>query len=90
MSGRLDYQLDSPLEGFDQLEFLQPAIAGIRMKDGSLVSAQSRTEGYSDREKLLFYVEFEASEGIVDLSQAAGLVFYDPQTYEPTIEVPLT
>lgn len=90
MSGRLDYQLDSPLEGFDQLEFLQPAIAGIRMKDGSLVSAQSRTEGYSDREKLLFYVEFEVSEGIVDLSQAAGLVFYDPQTYEPTIEVPLT
>lgn len=89
MSGRLDYQLDSPLEGFDQLEFLQPAIAGIRMKDGSLVSAQSRTEGYSDREKLLFYVEFEVSEGIVDLSQAAGLVFYDPQTYEPTIEVPL-
>jgi len=90
MSGRLDYQLDSPLEGFDQLEFLQPAIVGIRMKDGSMVSAQSRTEGYSDREKLLFYVEFEASEGIVDLSQAAGLVFYDPQTYEPTIEIPLT
>ena len=90
ISGRLDYKLDTPLEGFDELAFLQPAIAGIRMKDGSMVSAQSRTEGYSDREKLLFYVEFEASEGIVDLSQAAGLVFYDPQTYEPTIEVPLT
>ncbi len=90
ISGRLDYQLDSPLEGFDELAFLQPAIAGIRMKDGSMIPAQSRTEGYSDMDKLLFYVEFEVSEGIVDLSQAAGLVFYDPQTYEPTIEVPLT
>ena len=83
-------KLDSPLEGFDELELLQPAIAGIRLKDGSMVSVQSRTEGYSDLEKLLFYVEFEAREGIVDLSQATGLVFRDPQTYEPTIEVPLT
>ena len=90
ISGRLDYQLDSPWEGFDELEFLQPAIAGIRMKDGTMISAQSRTEGYSDMDKLLFYVEFETSESIVDLSQATGLVFYDPQTYEPTIEVPLT
>ena len=90
ISGRLNYQLDSPLEGFDELELLQPAIAGIRLKDGSMVSVQSRTEGYSDLEKLLFYVEFEAREGIVDLSQATGLVFHDPQTYEPTIEVPLT
>ncbi len=74
---KAQYKTDTYWDGWETLEFLSPALAGVKLKDGTLIRFSSATEGYQDQEKLLYHVDYRAYEGMVDMAQVEALAYYD-------------
>lgn len=70
------YQLQEELEGFDEMAFLPEAVQGVRLKDGSEYICVPSSEGYVDREKLIYFVDATMYNGILDLKQVESLMFH--------------
>lgn len=70
------YRTDTCLDGSAAPEPLSPALAGVTLKDGTLIPFQSYDEGYQDPEKLLYRVEYRSyGVGMVDMGQAEALAY---------------
>lgn len=72
---RTTYQLNAYWSGWEILESFQPQLLGIQMQDGTLCKCIASTEGYEDMDHLIFFVESDMFDSILDLSQAESLVF---------------
>ena len=60
----------------DDGEALVPALAGVTLKDGTLIPFQSYDEGHQDPERLLYRVEYRSyGGGMVDMAQAEALAY---------------
>ena len=60
----------------DDGEALVPALAGVTLKDGTLIPFQSYDEGHQDPERLLYRVEYRSyGGGMVDMAQAEVLAY---------------
>ncbi len=80
----LRYKTDTYWDGSETMEDWNPQVAGVRLKDGSMVEFWTHThgheagfEGQTDRENLNYIVKARATQGIVELDQIQGLVYYD-------------
>lgn len=71
------YQTDTYWDGWETLESLSPGLAGIQLKDGTMIQCHPAGEGYQDLEGLIYFVESTTFQGMVDLEQAESLVYYD-------------
>lgn len=71
------YRTDTYWDGWKTLESLTPGLAGIKLKDGTLIQCYSGSEGYQDQENLIYFVESHTFQGMVDMDQVEALAFYD-------------
>lgn len=71
------YRTDTYWDGWKNLESLTPGLAGIKLKDGTLIQCYSGSEGYQDQENLIYFVESHTFQGMVDMDQVEALAFYD-------------
>ena len=71
------YKTDTYWDGWENLELLQPQLAGIQLKDGTFIQLADTREGYQDEEALIYFVEYQSYEGTVELDQIESLAYYD-------------
>ena len=71
------YKTDTYWDGWEKLELLQPQLAGIQLKDGTLIQLADAREGYQDEDALIYFVEYQSYEGTVELDQIESLAYYD-------------
>ena len=71
------YKTDTYWDGWEKLELLQPQLAGIQLKNGTLIQLADAREGYQDEDALIYFVEYQSYEGTVELDQIESLAYYD-------------
>ena len=69
------YITDTYWPGWEQLEFLSPALAGVVLKDDTLVPLQSRSEGYPNPDALIYTADYSTVDSMIDLSQVKALAY---------------
>lgn len=69
------FRLDEFRDGYKSQEKFQPVLGGVQMKDGRIISFAPTAEGYIDEDDLLYYVNSEALDGIVDINEAEAVLF---------------
>lgn len=69
------YITDTYWSGWEQLEFLSPALAGVVLKDDTLVPLQSRSEGYPNPDELIYTADYSTVDSMIDLSQVKALAY---------------
>lgn len=68
------YRTDTSRDDSEAPEF--PILAGVTLKDGTLIPFQSYDEGYQDPKQLLYRVEYRSyGGGMVDMEQAEALAY---------------
>jgi len=77
MTVKARYKTDTYWDGWEELEILQPCLAGVKLKDGTLVQFSPASDGYEDVDNLIYHAEFRAFEGMVDMDQVEALAYYD-------------
>lgn len=82
---RARYQVDEYWEGWNELVTLPQAVYGVRMKDGSEYICGAGTAGFEDQENMIYFTEWDISDGILDVNQVDSLVFHfnDTKYYMP-------
>lgn len=73
---RARYQVDDYWEGWDELVTLPQAVCGVRMKDGSEHRCVASTYGFEDQEKMVYFMESQMFDAILDVSQVESLMFH--------------
>lgn len=73
---RARYQVDDYWEGWDELVTLPQAVQGVRMKDGSEHRCVASTYGFEDQEKMVYFMESQMFDAILDVSQVESLMFH--------------
>lgn len=86
---RTTFRLEQYFAGWEMLEPFQPAPAGVRLKDGTFVLLTPWSEGYSDREKLIYYQELRSPGAILNVDEVEALAFYDGTEAESYVFVRL-
>lgn len=81
------YQLSEDWEGWDELVEMPQSVQGVRMTDGSEYRCGGGTGGFEDREKMIYFTQFDIYDGILDISQVESLFFRD-ETGE-TVYIPI-
>ena len=76
LSLRARYQVDEYWEGWDELVTLPQAVCGVRMKDGSEHRCVASTYGFEDQEKMVYFMESQMFDAILDVSQVESLMFH--------------
>lgn len=76
LSLRTRYQVDEYWEGWDELVTLPQAVCGVRMKDGSEHRCVASTYGFEDQEKMVYFMESQMFDAILDVSQVESLMFH--------------
>lgn len=76
LSLRTRYQLKDYWEGWDELVTLPQGVCGVRMKDGSEYRCGASTCGFEDQEKMIYFMESNMFDAILDLSQVESLMFH--------------
>ena len=76
LSLRARYQVDDYWEGWDELVTLPQAVCGVRMKDGSEHRCVASTYGFEDQEKMVYFMESQMFDAILDVSQVESLMFH--------------
>lgn len=69
------YITDTYWSGWEQLEFLSPALAGVVLKDGTLIPVLSTTEGYPNPDELIYTADYGTMGAMIDLSQVKALAY---------------
>ena len=69
------YITDTYWPGWEQMEFLSPALAGVVLKDDTLVPLQSRSEGYPNPDELIYTADYSTVDSMIDLSQVKALAY---------------
>ena len=69
------YITDTYWPGWEQLEFLSPALAGVVLKDDTLIPLQSRSEGYPNPDELIYTADYSTVDSMIDLSQVKALAY---------------
>lgn len=69
LSLRTRYQVDEYWEGWDELVTLPQGVCGVRMKDGSEHRCVASTYGFEDQEKMVYFMESQMFDAILDVSQ---------------------
>lgn len=72
---RARYQVDDYWEGWDELVTLPQAVCGVRMKDGSEYICGAGTAGFEDQQNMIYFTEWDISDGILDVNQVESLIF---------------
>lgn len=87
---RTRYKVPALWDGWDELVTLPQAIYGVRMRDGTQYLCVPGTSGFEDQEKMIYFVESDMFDAILDPSQVESMLFFkDWQTDaegKPTIE----
>ena len=73
---RTRYQVPALWDGWDELVTLPQAIYGVRMKDGTQSLCVPGTSGFEDQEKMIYFVESDMFDTILDPSQVESLLFF--------------
>lgn len=73
---RTRYQVPALWDGWDELVTLPQAIYGVRMKDGTQFLCVPGTSGFEDQEKMIYFVESNMFDAILDPSQVESLLFF--------------
>ena len=73
---RTRYQADDYWEGWDELVTLPQGVQGVRMKDGSEHMCGASTSGFEDQEKMIYFMESDMFDAILDISQVESLMFH--------------
>lgn len=73
---RTRYQVPALWDGWDELVTLPQAIYGVRMKDGAQYLCVPGTSGFEDQEKMIYFVESNMFDAILDPSQVESLLFF--------------
>jgi len=73
---RTRYQVPALWDGWDELVTLPQAIYGVRMKDGTQFLCVPGTSGFEDQEKMIYFVESNMFDTILDPSQVESLLFF--------------
>lgn len=73
---RTRYKIPALWEGWDQLVELPQAIQGVRMKDGTQYICAPRISGFEDQDKMIYFIESDMYDGILDPSQVESMMFY--------------
>lgn len=76
LSLRTRYQVDEYWEGWDELVTLPQGVCGVRMKDGSEHRCVASTYGFEDQEKMVYFMESQMFDAILDVSQVESLMFH--------------
>lgn len=76
LSLRTRYQVDDYWEGWDELVTLPQGVCGVRMKDGSEHRCVASTYGFEDQEKMVYFMESQMFDAILDVSQVESLMFH--------------
>lgn len=76
LSLRTRYQVDEYWEGWDELVTLPQGVCGVRMKDGSEHQCVASTYGFEDQEKMVYFMESQMFDAILDVSQVESLMFH--------------
>lgn len=69
------YITDTYWPGWEQLEFLSPALAGVVLKDDTLIPVLSTTEGYPNPDELIYTADYGTMGAMIDLSQVKALAY---------------
>lgn len=80
---KTQYKTDTYFQEWEELGILQPDIAGVKLKDGTLVQFHVSSEGYKDQDNLIYFKEATATNGVVELTQVEALVYYDRWEKDP-------
>lgn len=76
LSLRTRYQVDKYWEGWDELVTLPQGVCGVRMKDGSEHRCVASTYGFENQEKMVYFMESQMFDAILDISQVESLMFH--------------
>jgi len=69
------YITDTYWPGWEQLEFLSPALAGVVLQDDTLIPVLSTTEGYPNPDELIYTADYGTMGAMIDLSQVKALAY---------------
>lgn len=72
---RTRYKVPALWEGWDQLVELPQSVCGVRMKDGTQYICASRSFGFEDQDNMIYFIESDMYDGILDPSQVESLMF---------------
>jgi len=91
LTSRARYKTDTYWDGWKRIESLMPGLAGIQMKDGTFIQLVEASQGYEDRDNLIYFVEYMTFQATVDMEKVEALAYYDGWEYdengEPTIPI---
>ena len=82
---RARYQVDEYWEDWNELVTLPQAVCGVRMKDGSEYICGAGSAGFEDQQNMIYFTEWDISNGILDVNEVDSLVFLfnDTKFYMP-------
>lgn len=72
---RTRYKVPELWEGWNQLVELPQSICGVRMKDGTQYICASSSFGFEDQGNMIYFIESDMYDGILDPSQVESLMF---------------
>ena len=72
---RTRYKVPELWEGWNQLVELPQSICGVRMKDGTQYICASSSFGFEDQGNMIYFIESDMCDGILDPSQVESLMF---------------
>ena len=73
---RTRYKVPALWDGWDQLTELPEAVCGVRIKDGTRYSCGPRTSGFEDQENMIYFIESEMVDAILDPDQVEALLSF--------------
>lgn len=73
---RTRYQVPELWEGWNELVELPEGICGVHMKDGSEYRLLPSTTGFEDMDRMIYFMQSAAFDGILDVSQVESLMFF--------------
>lgn len=82
---RARYKVDEYWEGWNELVTLPQAVYGVHMKDGKEYICGAGTAGFEDQQNMIYFTEWDISNGILDVNEVDSLVFLfnDTKFYMP-------
>lgn len=72
---RTRYKVPELWEGWNQLVELPQSVCGVRMKDGTQYICASSSFGFEDQGNMIYFIESDMYDGILDPSQVESLMF---------------
>lgn len=94
---RTRYRVAELWEGWDELVNLPQEVRGVRMTDGSVHPCLGTTDGFEDPDNMIYLVESNFYDSILDISQVEALLFHKgwekdsagERTIETFYEIPI-